>query len=107
MLDSLAMLRRGGHVCLAGFLGGGGPLQQLEPVFQIPSGRHLSVFASALVTGGAEFPLSEIPFQDIVERVESGTYKAKPTRVFRFDQIREAHRLVESGQANGKVVVLV
>ena len=76
-------------------------------MFQIPSGRHLSVFASALVTGSAEFPLAEIPFQEIVQRVESGAYKAKPARVFRFDQIREAHRLVESGQANGKVVVLV
>lgn len=106
VLDSLALLRRGGHVCLAGFLGGGGPLQQLEPVFQIPSGRHLSVFASALVTGSEEFPLSEIPFQEIVGRVEGGIYKAKPARVFRFDQIREAHQLVESGLANGKVVVL-
>lgn len=107
VLDSLAMLRRDGHVCLAGFLGGGGPLQQLEPVFQIPSGRHLSVFASALVTGGKEFPLSEIPFQTIVERVERGIYKAKPARVFRFDQIRQAHHLVQSGLANGKVVVLI
>lgn len=107
ILDSIGMLRRGGHACLAGFLGGGGPLQQLEPVFQIPSGRHLSVFASALVTGSAEFPLSEIPFQDIVEKVERGIYKARPASVFRFEQIQEAHQLVESGQANGKVVVRI
>jgi NADPH:quinone reductase-like Zn-dependent oxidoreductase len=106
ILDSLAMLRRGGHVCLLGFLGGGGPLT-LEPVFQIPSGTHLSVFASALVTGNPEFPLSEIPFQAIVDRVATGTYKAKPARVFRFDQIQEAHRVMESGSANGKIVVLV
>jgi NADPH:quinone reductase-like Zn-dependent oxidoreductase len=106
ILDSLAMLRRGGRVCLVGFLGGGGPLT-LEPVFQIPSGTHLSVFASALVTGNPEFPLSEIPFQAIVDRVATGTYKAKPARVFRFDQIHEAHRVLESGSANGKIVVLV
>jgi NADPH2:quinone reductase len=104
VLDSLAMLRRGGHVCLVGFLGGGGPLA-LEPVFQMPSGTHLSVFASALVTGTAEFPLSEIPFQDIVDRVAAGAYQAKPTRVFRFEDIQEAHRLMESNQANGKIVV--
>src|ERR1700752_3214239 len=72
VLDSLAMLRRGGHVCLVGFLGGGGPVT-LEPVFQIPSGRQLSVFASALVTGTAEFPLAEIPFQQIADRVAAGT----------------------------------
>jgi NADPH:quinone reductase len=106
VLDSLAMLRRGGHACLVGFLGGGGPLS-LEPVFQIPSGRQLTVFASALVTGTPEFPLTEIPFQSIVDRVAAGTYKAKPAKVFRFEEIREAHRLMESGDANGKIVMRV
>jgi NADPH2:quinone reductase len=105
VLDSLAMLRRDGRVCLAGFLGGGGPIAGLEPVFQIPSGRHLSVLATALVTGGAEYPLSEIPFQAIVDRVADGTYQAKPSKVFNFQDIREAHRLMESGQANGKIVI--
>lgn len=104
ILDSLATLKRGGHVCLVGFLGGGGPLS-LEPVLQIPSGRRLSVFASALVTGTPEFPLSEIPFQSIVERVEAGIYHANPARVFAFEEIQEAHRLMESGTANGKIVV--
>jgi NADPH:quinone reductase-like Zn-dependent oxidoreductase len=106
ILDSLAMLRRGGHACLVGFLGGGGPLA-LEPVFQIPSGRHLSVFASALVTGTAEFPLSEIPFQAIVDRVAEGTYRAKPAHVFGFDQIQAAHRLMETNAAGGKIVVRI
>jgi NADPH2:quinone reductase len=106
VLDSLAMLRRGGHVCLVGFLGGGGPLA-LEPVFQMPSGTHLSVFASALVTGTPEFPLSEIPFQAIVDRVAAGRYKAKPARVLRFEDIREGHRLMEANEANGKLVVRV
>jgi NADPH:quinone reductase len=104
VLDSLAALRRGGHACLVGFLGGGGPLS-LEPVFQMPSGTHLSVFASALVTGSADFPLAEIPFQAIVDRVADGSYKAKPAAVFRLEDICEAHRLMESGKANGKIVV--
>lgn len=106
VLDSLAVLRRGGQVCVVGFLGGGGPLT-LEPVFQIPSGTKLSVFASALVTGSAAFPLAEIPFQDIVNRVAEGTYRAKPAKVFRFQDIQEAHRLMESNQAAGKIVVRV
>jgi NADPH2:quinone reductase len=107
ILDSLAMLRRGGSACLAGFLGGGGPIANLEPVFQIPSARHLSVFASALVTGDPEFPITEIPFQDFVDRVADGTYKAKPAKVFDFKDIREAHRLMESSGANGKIVIRV
>ena len=100
------MSRRDGRVCLMGFLGGGGPLA-LEPVFQIPSGRHFSVFASALVTGTPELALSEIPFHAIVDRVAAGIYQAKPAKVFRFDEIQEAHRFMESGQANGQIVVRV
>ena len=106
ILDSLALLKRGGRACLAGFLGGGGPLK-MEPVFQIPSGRSLNVLASALVFGGADYPLSSIPFQAIVERAETSAYSAKPARVFGFEDIREAHRLMESGGAGGKIVVRV
>ena len=106
LFDSLAMLQRGGHACVVGFLGGGGPLS-LEPVFQMPSGRHLSVFASALVTGMPEFPLAEIPFQTIVDRAAAGIYKARPVKVFRFEEIQEAHRLLESNEAVGKIVVRV
>jgi len=106
VLDSLAALRRGGSVCEVGFLGAGGPLT-LEPVFQIPSGRHLTAFASAVVTGTTAFPLSEIPFQAIIDRVAAGTYKAKPARVFKFEDIQEAHQIMESGQSAGKSVVLV
>jgi NADPH:quinone reductase len=104
VLDSVAMLKRGGHACVVGFLGGGGPLS-LEPVFQIPSGRHLTVFASAVVTGTPEFPLSEIPFQAIVDRAAAGLYKARPAKVFRFEEIQEAHRLAESSEAGGKIVI--
>ena len=106
VLDSAATLKRGGQVCLAGFLGGGGPLE-FEPVFQLPSGRLLSAFASAVATGTPDFPLSEIPFQNIVDRAASGVYSAKPVRVFEFDEIQDAHRLLESGTAGGKIVVRI
>jgi NADPH:quinone reductase len=106
VLDSLAALRRGGGVCQVGFLGGGGPLA-LEPVFQIPSGRHFTAFASAIVTGTPEFPMSEIPFQAIVNHVAAGTYKATPAHVFEFSEIPEAHRIMEAGTQLGKMVVRV
>jgi NADPH:quinone reductase-like Zn-dependent oxidoreductase len=106
VLDSLAALRRGGTVCEVGFLGAGGPLT-LEPVFQIPSDRHFTTFASALVSGGAEFPLAEIPFQAIFDRVAAGKYKAQPARVFKFHEIQEAHRMMEAGTVTGKLVITV
>jgi hypothetical protein len=31
----------------------------------------------------------------------------EPARVFDFDEIQDAHRLLESGEANGKLVVTI
>jgi len=106
VLESLKLVRRHGRLCQAGFLGGLGPIQEFMPIMQMPSGVHFSFFGSFMF-GAPAFPASEVPMQTIVERVENGTYKAKPARVFRFEEIREAHRLMESSGANGKIVVRV
>jgi NADPH:quinone reductase len=105
ILDSLAMTKADGKVCLVGFLGGGEPIAEFDPLTQMPSGVHLSFFASAFAFGTPDYPLSDIPFQDIADRVGSGAYKAKPARVFNFEQIANAHRFMESDEANGKIVV--
>jgi NADPH2:quinone reductase len=104
VLSSLTMVRRHGRLCLAGFLGGPDPIPAFMPMMQLPSGVHFSFFGS-FVLGSKAFPTSEIPMQTIVERVERGIYKAKPARVFRFEEIRDAHRLMEASAANGKIVV--
>ena len=107
LLDSLAMVRPDGRVCLAGFLGGGASIADFNPLMQMPSGVQFSFFASAFTFGSADYPLQQIPFQTIVDRAANGVYKTKPARVFRFDEIQEAHRLMETGDANGKIVVTV
>jgi NADPH:quinone reductase len=106
VLDSMSMLRRSGRLCLAGFLGGLAPISSFNPLLQMPSGIDFSFFGS-FVFGAPEFPLSDVPLQTIVDRVAKGAYKAKPVRVFRFEEIQEAHRLMESNQASGKIVVTV
>ena len=106
ILDSLAMLRRGGRACLAGFLGGLAPVPDFNPLLQMSSGVHFSFFGS-FTFGKPQFPLSDVPLQTIADQVAAGRYKAKPSRVFRFEQIREAHRVMEANQAGGKMVVVV
>ncbi len=51
------------------------------------------------------FPLSAIPLQSIVGKVEAGDYITRPSRVFAFEEIARAHQIMESGQADGKLVV--
>jgi hypothetical protein len=72
---------------------------------QMPSGMHLSFFASAFTFGGPDLPLSQIPFADFVARSDRGDYRSAPAHVFDFHEIVEAHRLMESGKARGKIVV--
>jgi NADPH:quinone reductase-like Zn-dependent oxidoreductase len=105
MLDSLAMLRRGGRSCLAGWLGGLAPISDFNPLLQMPSGVHLTFFAS-FVFGTPGFPLSDVPLQQIAADAAASRLDVKPARVFRFEEIREAHRVMEAGEAGGKMVVV-
>jgi NADPH:quinone reductase len=105
-MDSLSMLRRGGRMCLAGWLGGLDPVNSFNPLLQMPSGVYFTFFGS-FVFGTPDFPVSDIPLQSIVDKVAKGIYKAKPARVFQFDDIRQAHEAMESNQANGKMVVRI
>src|SRR5262245_33296824 len=106
ILDSLNMLRRGGRACLAGWLGGLAPIHDFNPLLQMASGVYLTFFGS-FVFGTPGFSLSDVPLQAIAADVEAGRYRAKPTRVFRFEDIREAHRVMESNEARGKMVVVL
>jgi NADPH:quinone reductase-like Zn-dependent oxidoreductase len=102
--DSLQAVQVKGRVCQAGFLGGLGPVADFLPAFDMPSGVQFSFFGSFEV-GNPSYPISAIPFQDIVAKAEAGVYQAKPARVFAFEEIADAHRVIEAGEAAGKLVV--
>jgi NADPH:quinone reductase len=106
ILDSLNMLRRGGRACLAGWLGGLAPIHDFNPLLQMASGVYLTFFGS-FVFGTPGFPLSDVPLRAIAADIAAGRYQAKPSRVFQFEDIREAHRVMDANQANGKMVVMV
>jgi NADPH:quinone reductase-like Zn-dependent oxidoreductase len=86
--------------------GGLAPIADFNPLLQMASGVYLTFFGS-FVFGKPGFPLLDVPLQAIAADVEAGRYKAKPTRAFRFEDIREAHRVMESNQAKGKMVVVL
>ena len=106
ILDSLDMLRRGGTACLAGWLGGLDPISDFNPLLRMASGVNLNFFGS-FVFGTPGFPVSDVPLQDIARQVADGRLDAKPSRVFSFDEIHEAHRVMELGEAGGKLVFVM
>jgi len=105
--DSLRIARPGGRVCQLGFLGGLEPVAEFNPIADVPTGVQFSFYGSAFVLGTENFPLADIPLQEMITKAESGRYRAKPVEVFGFEEIVEAHRAMEQGLAGGKMVVTV
>jgi NADPH2:quinone reductase len=77
----------------------------LSPLLRMASGVYMT-FVGSFVFGTSGFPLSDVPLQQIAEDVAAGRLEAKPSRGFRFEEIHEAHRLMEANQAGGKMVVV-
>jgi NADPH2:quinone reductase len=102
--ESLRLVKPRGELCLAGFLAGLDPIADFNPMLDLPSDVKLSFFGSFML-GGTEYPALAIPMQEIVDGVAVGRYHAKPARVLAFEEIADAHRLVESNEVDGKVVM--
>jgi NADPH:quinone reductase-like Zn-dependent oxidoreductase len=104
LLQSMNLTRTGGRMLQAGWLGGLAPVQDFNPMVQMKSGVHFSLFHSK-VLGSLDFPLSSIPLQEIVSKIEKGAWDAKPAFVFERKDIQEAHKLLDGHDAGGKIVV--
>ncbi len=81
-------------------------MPDFNPLLQVSSGVHFSFFGS-FVFASRVFLCPMSPSRPSLIKWAAGRYKAKPARVFRLEDIREAHRVMESNQAGGKMVVLV
>jgi NADPH:quinone reductase-like Zn-dependent oxidoreductase len=46
------------------------------------------------------------PLDELVEQVAAGTLRVQVGKVFKLDDIVEAHRCMEENKAGGKIVVL-
>ncbi len=79
----------------------------LQPDRRLAQRVQFSFYGSASVLGTSEFPLTEIPLTQLIGNAENGIYQAKPAKVFSLDHIVEAHRVMESGLAGGKMTVSV
>ena len=98
--DTLAATRLHGVVCFTGMLSNEWTVRDFYPIDYIPRGVRLTAY-----TGEA----SDLPahiLQDFLDEVAAGKAVVPLHRVYRLDQIREAHAEMEAGSATGKIVVL-
>ena len=72
----------------------------------LTSSRPTAASSAICCSGTPGFPLSDVPLKQIAEDAAAGRLDARPVRVFRFDEIREAHRVMEANEAHGTMVVV-
>jgi NADPH:quinone reductase-like Zn-dependent oxidoreductase len=98
--DSLRCAKQRGIVCMTGMVGNNWSFGHFSPMEVIPTAVSLTTY-----DGGAEdFMLT--PLEELVEKIAAGQLPIQVGKVFRLDQIIDAHRCMEENKAGGKVVVL-
>ena len=103
-IKSLAIdLAPRGIVCDSGILGNAWILREFEPLTAIPSTVKLTAYSSETVTAEG----NAAALQQIVDGVAAGRYHPRIDRLFRLEDLVEAHRYMEESQATGKLVVIV
>ena len=75
-------------------------MKEFTPMGDIPHCVNLTVY-----TGGPD-EFMDMPLQHLVKLVEEGKLKLPIGKVFKLDQIVEAHELMEKNAMQGKGVVL-
>lgn len=98
--DTLLATRVHGTVCFTGMLSNEWIVENFYPIEYLPRGVRLTAY------GGASADLSAELLQGFLDDVADERAIVPIDRVFPMAGIREAHELMESGGARGKLVVL-
>ena len=98
--DSLLCVREPGLVCMTGIVGDKWSLEHFSPMEAIPTAVGLTTY------DGGPKDFMAMPFQDLIDQIVAGKMQVHVGRTFRLDEIVDAHRLMESNAAGGKIVVL-
>jgi NADPH:quinone reductase-like Zn-dependent oxidoreductase len=85
---------------MTGIVGNAWELARFAPMTDIPSTVNLTAYS------GTALDFMATPLQDLIEDIQGGRSTVPVARVFRLDQIVEAHRLMETNTAGGKIVVV-
>ncbi|KAI9812197.1 MAG: hypothetical protein M1827_004863 [Pycnora praestabilis] len=100
LLDSLRCVKEGGSVCMTGMVGNKWSLDDFSPMGSIPTAVNLTTYA-----GGAE-DFVATPLEEMAQQIAAGKMRVQIGKVFRLDDIVEAHRTMEQNTAGGKIVIL-
>jgi len=98
--DTLRSVRVHGVVCFTGMLSNQWTVRDFYPIDYLPRGVRLTAY------GGEAADLPPRLLQGFLDSVAAGTAVAPVGRVYRFDEIVQAHADMEANRVSGKLVVL-
>jgi len=106
LLDTAKCIKPWGEIVVVGLLGGPPILESFNLMMDLPNTVKLSFFNSQLL-GSDMLPLKDSPLNMIAEMVANGRIPSTLAKVYLFEHIQEAHNLLDSGKAGGKIVVKI
>ncbi|MCB0872821.1 MAG: zinc-binding dehydrogenase [Actinobacteria bacterium] len=98
--DTLRATRVHGVVCFTGMLSNQWTVRDFYPIDYLPRGVRLTAY------GGDATDLPAEVLQDFLDAVAAGEAHVPIHRVYRLEDVAEAHADMEAGRAAGKLVVL-
>jgi len=98
--DTLRAVRPGGTVCFTGMLSDQWTISEFYPLDWLPNGVRLTAYS------GEASDLPPTVLQGFLDAVADGRASIPLGRVYRLDEIVQAHRDMEAGTVGGKGVVL-
>lgn len=99
--DTLRSVRGGGTVCFTGMLSDHWTIPEFYPMDWLPNGVRLTAYSGE----AADLPAPVL--QDFLDAVADGRARVPVGRVYRLDEIAQAHADMEAGDVGGKGVVVV
>lgn len=99
LLDSLRCVGRRGIVCMTGMLGGSWVLDHFHPMGDVPTAVKLTSYS------GEAADMTPAQLQSYLDLVEAGKLAVKTGPVFKFNDLQQAHALMDENRAGGKIVV--
>jgi len=98
--DSLQCVKEGGIVCETGIVGGVWSFKEFNPMEVIPTAVCLTAYS------GGPHDFMNTPINELAEQIKAGKLHVQIGKTFKLDDIVEAHKMMDSNKAGGKIVVL-
>lgn len=97
--DTIRCSAEGAIICLTGLLGDQWHIEKFDPIEELPANGYLTSFYSGNV--------NQDRLDEMLSFIDRHDVDLTPGKIFRLEEVPQAHELLESGKNVGKLIVLL